>query len=108
MPPAPSTSMRASSFAAFGISWKGATCCWLIAEAAEGNSGFCSYTALAALSQRRIDSVMRLHQARKVNFREGRRLGDDDRLVTWQKPAQRTDAWSREAWEALPESLSQN
>ena len=71
-----------------------------------GDRGFCSYAALAALSQRGIDSVMRLHQARKVTFREGRRLGDDDRLVTWQKPAQRTDAWSREEWEALPQSLS--
>lgn len=70
-----------------------------------GDRGFCSYAALAQLSQRGIDSVMRLHQARKVTFREGRRLGEDDRLVTWQKPAQRTDAWSREEWEALPQSL---
>ncbi len=71
-----------------------------------GDRGFCSYAALAGLSQRGIDSVMRLHQARKVSFREGRRLGKDDRLVTWQKPAQRTEAWSREEWEALPGSLS--
>lgn len=70
-----------------------------------GDRGFCSYASLARLSQRGIDSVMRLHQARKVSFREGRRLGPDDRLVTWNKPAQRTDAWSREEWEALPESL---
>jgi Transposase DDE domain len=70
-----------------------------------GDRGFCSYAALAQLSQRGIDSVMRLHQARKVTFREGRRLGEDDRLVTWRKPAQRTDAWSREEWEALPQSL---
>ena len=26
--------------------------------------------------------------------------------MTWEKPAQRTDAWSREEWEALPQSLS--
>lgn len=71
-----------------------------------GDRGFCSYAALAALSQRGIGSVMRLHQARKVNFREGRRLGDGDRLVTWKKPAQRPDAWSVEEWGALPESLS--
>jgi hypothetical protein len=71
-----------------------------------GDRGFCSYAALAALSRRGIDSVMRLHQARKVSFRQGRRLGDDDRLVTWEKPVQRTDAWSREEWEALPASLS--
>ena len=53
-----------------------------------------------------MDSVLRLHQARKVNFREGRRLGHDDRLVTWKKPVQRLEAWSLEEWAALPESLS--
>lgn len=67
--------------------------------------GFCSYAALAKLSGRGIDSVMRLHQARKVSFRAGRRLGQDDRLVSWPKPAQRTEAWSVEEWEALPKSL---
>jgi hypothetical protein len=71
-----------------------------------GDRGFCSYAALAQLTQRGIDSVMRLHQARKVSFREGRRLGRDDRLLTWKRPAQRTEAWSLEEWEALPESLS--
>ena len=60
----------------------------------------------ARLFQRGIDSVLRLHPARKASFREGRRLGKDDRLITWQKPAQRTDAWSLEEWEALPAELS--
>ena len=71
-----------------------------------GDRGFCSYAALARLAQRGMDSVMRLHQARKVNFREGRRLGKDDRLVTWKKPVQRTEAWSLEEWAALPETLA--
>jgi hypothetical protein len=71
-----------------------------------GDRGFCSYGALAGLALRGMDAVLRLHQARKVNFREGRRLGQDDRLVTWKKPAQRLEAWSLEEWEALPESLS--
>ena len=71
-----------------------------------GDRGFCSYGAMAQLSQRGIDSVLRLHQARKVTFREGKRLGKDDRLVTWQKPAQRTEAWSLEEWEALPAELA--
>jgi len=70
-----------------------------------GDRGFCSYGALAGLSRRGIDSVMRLHHARKTRFREGQRLGENDRLVSWNKP-QRTDAWSREEWEALPGSLS--
>ncbi|MEO7318327.1 MAG: IS4 family transposase [Chthoniobacteraceae bacterium] len=71
-----------------------------------GDRGFCSYGAMAWLFHRGIDSVMRLHQARKASFREGRRLGQDDRLITWQKPAQRTEAWSLEEWEALPAELS--
>ena len=55
-----------------------------------GDRGFCSSGARAWLFQRGLDSVRRLPQARKVSFREGRRLGQEDRLVTWQKPAQRT------------------
>lgn len=70
-----------------------------------GDRGFCSYAALAQLAGRGVDSVMRLHQRRKASFREGRRLGPDDRLVTWTKPAQRLEAWSVQEWEALPEHL---
>ena len=75
-------------------------------EVALGDRGFCSYAAMATLKSKGVDSVMRLHQARKADFREGKRLGADDRLITWKKPAQRTPAWSREEWEALPDSLS--
>ena len=67
--------------------------------------GFCSYAVLAKLSARGVDRVMRLHARRKVSFREGRRLGQDDRLVNWKKPAQRLPAWSEEEWAALPEGL---
>jgi hypothetical protein len=72
-----------------------------------GDRGFCSYAAIAALqAQRGVDSVLRLHQMRKADFRTGRRLGPDDRLVVWQKPMQRTDAWSAEEFAALPETLA--
>lgn len=68
--------------------------------------GFSSYAALAGLlQQRRVDSVMRLHQMRQADFRTGRRLGPEDRLVIWQKP-QRTEAWSEEEFAALPETLT--
>lgn len=49
---------------------------------------------------------MRLHHARKASFREGKRLGPDDRLITWTKPAQRSEAWSMEEWEALPQNIT--
>ena len=68
--------------------------------------GFSSYAAIAGLQQqRRVDSVMRLHQMRKVDFRTGQRLGPEDRLVVWQKP-KRTEAWSEEEYAALPETLT--
>lgn len=69
--------------------------------------GFCSYAALAALQQQKgVDSVMRLHQMRKADFRSGKALGPDDRLVVWPKPAQRTEAWSASEFAALPATLT--
>jgi len=48
---------------------------------------YCSFMMIALLRQRKIDVCARLHQARKVDFRRGRRLGPDDHLITWTKPA---------------------
>lgn len=67
--------------------------------------GFCSYGAMASLAERGIDSVMRLHQARAADFRRGKALGPEDRLVRWEKPSQRTEAWSEEEFAALPPTL---
>ena len=68
--------------------------------------GFCSYAALASLRQRGVDSVMRLHQKRRADFRSGQRLGPDDRLVTWHKPAQRPEVCSVAEFAALPATLT--
>ena len=50
---------------------------------------FCSYAELVLLQKRGVDSVVRLHQRRKTDFRRGRILGLKDHLVRWDKPAQR-------------------
>lgn len=71
-----------------------------------GDRAFCSYTTMAALQQRGVDSVMRLHQMRPADFRAGKALGTEDRLITWQKPAQRTEAWSEAEFALLPETLT--
>jgi Transposase DDE domain/Insertion element 4 transposase N-terminal len=68
--------------------------------------GFCSYGAMAALWMRGVDTVARLHHARKADLRAGRALGPEDRLVTWDKPKLRPEGWSEPEWEALPQSLS--
>ncbi len=70
-----------------------------------GDRGFCSYGTMASLAKRGVDSVLRLHQKRVVDFRRGKVLGPDDRLVTWEKPSQRTEVWSEEEFAALPETL---
>jgi hypothetical protein len=66
---------------------------------------FCSYWVLAALQARGVDVVVRLHQCRTADFRRGRRLGREDHIVTWPKPAQRPDWMSRAEYEAMPGQL---
>jgi len=68
--------------------------------------GFCSFFDICQLGDRGVDALVRLHQARPADFRRGRRLGKGDRLVEWNKPAQRTRAWSPEEFAALPQSLT--
>jgi hypothetical protein len=66
---------------------------------------FCSYGAMAALQHRGIDTVVRLHQMRKADWRFGRRLGPGDRLVAWTKPTRCPEVWSRDEFARLPEQL---
>jgi hypothetical protein len=68
--------------------------------------GFCSFFDLHALRQRGVDALLRLHQRRAGDFRHGRRLGKNDRLVVWTKPAQRSKVWSQEDFDALPATLT--
>jgi len=61
-----------------------------------GDRNFGSYATFAALRLCGLHGVFRLHQARKVDWRKGRRLAKYDRLVTWTKPIKLS--W----WLALP------
>jgi len=67
-----------------------------------------AYVDIARLRERGVFCVFRLHQRRKADFRRGKRLGPNDRLVTWHRPAQWIDSFgvSREAFEKLPETLT--
>ena len=68
--------------------------------------GFCSYQALAQVLAQSADAVMRLHQARPADFGQGRRLGPNERLVTWSKPEQCPPGCPPETFETLPETLT--
>jgi len=67
---------------------------------------FCSYQDLGAIRARGADAVLRLHSARRADFRQGKRLGVDDRLITWFKPVARPHGCSREDFAAWPETLT--
>jgi hypothetical protein len=67
--------------------------------------GLCSYLDLSEIARLGADAVMRLHQMRKVDFRKGQRLGPDDQIVVWTKPAQRSAGSTPEAFAALPATL---
>lgn len=65
---------------------------------------FSGWFDLALLKQRRVDSVVRKHQLRATDFRVGRRLGHDDHIVHWPKPA-RPSWMSHENYADLPREL---
>jgi putative transposase len=66
---------------------------------------YCSYFLIALLQAYGVAVVFRLHQSRPVDFRRGRRLGPDDHLVTWRKPA-RPKWLDPEIYATLPATLT--
>ncbi len=70
-----------------------------------GDRYFASYFMIAALQQRGIDALFRMHQRRKFDFRRGHRLGIEDHVVTWTKPA-RPDWMDAETYAQVPDALT--
>src|SRR6266571_695976 len=55
-------------------------------DLALADRGFSCYSLLALLWTKKVPGLFRLHHARGVDWRKGKRLGKTDRLVVWQKP----------------------
>ena len=70
-----------------------------------GDRGFASYAEMALFRSRGVDSVLRLHQRRKTDFRRGRVLGVCDHIVLWQKPPCRPKGLREEDWRRLPDTM---
>lgn len=64
-----------------------------------------SYGDLALVQQQQADGVFRKHQRRRSDFRRGKRLGKDDHLVEWSRPACCPQGMSRDVFDNLPTSL---
>jgi hypothetical protein len=71
-----------------------------------GDRLYDAYRDIAALQLRGIDVVFGKKQSRRSDFRRGRKLGNDDHVVVWQKPKYDASRFeSREQWESLPNEM---
>ena len=66
---------------------------------------FCTFCDIAKLQAQGVDCVFRLSSSRSADFRRGRRLGQDDHLVTWSKPKQCPEGMSAAEFAELPDQL---
>jgi hypothetical protein len=67
--------------------------------------GFSSYAEMALFQERGVDSVVRLHQRRRTDFRRGRVLGVDDHIEVWTRPRRAPKGLREEDFSRLPEML---
>jgi hypothetical protein len=73
-----------------------------------GDRAFCTYELMSNLYERQVQTLMRLHQARhrKLDWRQGKRIGKHQRLVIWKKPQQpKGSTLTADQWAALPAQM---
>ena len=71
-----------------------------------GDRFYGAWACLAALQSIGCNGVFRLRGTRNVDFRRGRRLGKDDRLMTWGHPKLEPRGMPTPLIETLPEELT--
>lgn len=64
-----------------------------------------SYVDLALIQQQGADGMIRKHHARKSDFRRGKKHGIGDHQVEWSKPRRRPNHMSKDAFDALPQTM---
>lgn len=71
-----------------------------------GDRGFGNFVIAALLAGAGVDLLARVPtNSRRVDFRQGRRLGRHDRIVTWRKGPRQGKWLSAQDWAALPAQL---
>ena len=71
-----------------------------------GDRAYGEYTTLAGLPKQGVDVVARLHQRRKVDFRNAQRLANNDALFVWTKGYQQSEIFSATEWALLPVQIT--
>jgi hypothetical protein len=70
-----------------------------------GDCAYGSYFMLTLLLGRGVDVVTRQHQGRRTDFRCGRRLGNEDHVVVWERPT-RPEWMDEQTYATIPETLT--
>jgi hypothetical protein len=78
--------------------------CFDAGDIALGDAYYGAYFLVAALRAMGIDCVFRVHGARDVDFRRGRRLSKGDHLVAWEKP-RKPDWMTAEEYALFPDAM---
>jgi hypothetical protein len=74
-------------------------------EIVVGDTYFGNWWTIAMLFVRGVDVIFPLHQLRTCDFRRGKRLGHEDHVVSWAKPA-RPEWMNATTYASLPEALT--
>lgn len=78
--------------------------CFNSGDVAVADRFYGNYWVIALLMQLGVDVCFRKHQARRTDFRTGKRLGKNDHLVTWTRPP-RPKWMSPEMFETMPQEI---
>lgn len=71
------------------------------------DQGFCSYALIGTMKNQSADAVIRLNtKVRGTDWRHGKKLSKNERLVVWEKPKQRSKAWGKTEWKRLPDKMT--
>jgi Transposase DDE domain len=68
--------------------------------------GFCNWALLAQCLRRNVQAVFRVKGVRRSDFRQGKRLSRNERLVQWRKPSTAPKTVAAQEWALLPEVLT--
>lgn len=68
---------------------------------------YSGYELISRLRGKGVHFAGRCHQARKIDFRKGRKISPNERIIVWTKPRQvpKGSQLNAEDWAALPDSL---
>jgi hypothetical protein len=75
-------------------------------DLALADRGFSAYSLMVMLLERGAHCLFRLHQARSTDLRRGKRLGKNDRLMVWCKPAVKPSYLPKMLWRLIPAQLT--